>query len=123
MKTTLIVITAITFILFIALVTCMIKHSRLSLEMAIVSDHVDIICASENTAMNSVPKETIEHLKYIATYYPAGSRLEPGGRAEKIVETVRKMAVGNIITHLKQTTGKDFGSDTHAWIEYFKSSK
>lgn len=109
--------------LIILCLKCMYQHSRTVYELAIALGHVEIICESENVALKSEPKEAIKRLNYIVNYYPAGTRLRKGGRAEKIVEIVRNQAEKNIILHLKRITGKDYGDEPEIWIEKMGDNK
>jgi hypothetical protein len=66
------------------------------------------------------PSECISNLEYIINYYPSGTKQIEGHRLDQIVETARAGAVREVISYLREKTGKDFGDDPQVWLDAIK---
>jgi hypothetical protein len=69
-------------------------------------------------AVASVPRAA-DLLSSIAGYYPSGSRLDHGCRADRVLERHRAYVIAQVIARLRTETGLDLGPKPEAWIRHF----
>ena len=119
-----IVIWLLLFVISCLCVFLGIKYTILKLEVAFARGQVttfEVMRASSQTETNA--NKIAEALEYVINYYPSGSKQRQRSSLDSIVETARSNAVTAIISRLRMTTGKDFGTDPNAWLKEYLSGR
>ncbi|MCK9316228.1 MAG: hypothetical protein M0Q48_08815 [Verrucomicrobia bacterium] len=96
------------------------SYGMLMIRVAMAREQVMIFEYSRDEGIKKEPAECISHLQYIINYYPSGSKQIEGHRLDQIVETARAGAVREVISYLREKTGKDFGDDPQVWLDAIK---
>ena len=65
------------------------------------------------------PQEIIVDMENTINARSSPIRQSPGSGLDRMVERARRLAVADIVLHLKQTTGVDLGDDPQRWIEKY----
>lgn len=96
------------------------SYGMLMIRVAMAHEQVMIFEYSRVQGIKEEPAECISCLKYIINYYPSGSKQIEGHPLDQIVETARAGAAREVISYLREKTGKDFGDDPQAWLDAIK---
>ena len=75
--------------------------------------------ARERGLHNSRPEDIVGCIEGTLNYYPSGTKQTAGSHLDRMVERARRLAVDDMIRHLKSVTGVDLGNDPQKWIERF----
>lgn len=60
-----------------------------------------------------------DSMEGVLQYYPTGTKQISGSRLDQLVEFARQAVLREMITHLRELTGKDLGDDPGPWIEAY----
>jgi hypothetical protein len=79
--------------------------------------------AMEKGLQSSRPEDIVGYMNGIMNYYPTGTKQTTGSHLDHMVERARRLAVDDLIRHLKSKTGLELGNDPEKWIERFGTEK
>jgi hypothetical protein len=102
--------------ILLALTVCYF-HLELTLRVLLAQEQVQVFSAMCEQAHRGDTQQAMGCLEYVVNYYPSGTKQVQGSTLDDIVETSRKLAIENIITVLRQKSGKDLGSDPKVWLQ------
>jgi hypothetical protein len=68
--------------MFILLFKCYYEHIPLSLRVAFADDQIQIFDEMRTKALRSSPSEAVNHLEYVVSYYPSGTKQISGSRLD-----------------------------------------
>jgi len=91
----------------------------LKVHVAFASEQVHIFDEMRDQALHSDASGAAGCLEYVVSYYPSGTKQEPGSRLDRMVETARSQSVREILAYLRTKTGEDLGNDPEAWIKKY----
>ncbi|HQC42416.1 MAG TPA: hypothetical protein PLV91_02975 [Verrucomicrobiota bacterium] len=92
----------------------------LDLRVKFAREQIMIFKQMREEGIKEEPAECVSCLGYIINYYPSGSKQIEGHPLDQIVETARAGAAREVISYLREKTGKDFGDDPQAWLDAIK---
>jgi hypothetical protein len=75
--------------------------------------------ARDKALQSSRPEDIVQCVEGTLNYYPSGSKQTTGSHLDQMVERARRLAVDDMIRHLKSKTGLELGNDPTKWIERF----
>jgi hypothetical protein len=79
--------------------------------------------ARDNALQSNRPEYIVGCIEGTLNYFPSGSKQTTGSLLDRMVERARRLAVDDMIRHLKGKTGLDLGNDPKKWIERFAVSR
>ncbi len=95
------------------------SHGWLTLRVAFADEQIEIFHEMRTQALQGNASQAAGCLEYVVVYYPSGSKQETGSRLDRIVERERSLAVRDILSFLRSTTGEDLGEDPQLWIQTY----
>lgn len=93
------------------------RWGRLSVRSHFAQEQIEIFYNMREQSLAATPERAIEFLRYTVTYYPSGTKQDPGGDLDDAVETVRRNVILDILADLRTKTGTDYGDDPEVWIQ------
>jgi len=98
------------------------RLSKITIESAIACQQIQLFFESENRAVKGTTAENLQELEFVTNYYPSGSRLEKGGRFDRLVESARAEVAAHIISHIEFLTGNNLGNDPVEVIKFLNNN-
>jgi hypothetical protein len=97
-----------------------VRHGWLHVQAALAEEQTLYFeQAREQGLASSRPEDIVRAIEGALDYYPSGSKQTTGSHLDRMVERARRLAVGDMIGHLRKTTGLELGNDPQKWIERF----
>ena len=101
-----------------------VRHSWLHVQAALAEEQTLYFEeAREKGLQSSRPEDIVGCIKGTLNYYPSGSKQTTGSPLDRMVERARRLAVDDMIRHLKGKSGLDLGNEPNKWIERFGKSR
>lgn len=102
-----------------ALLLSLLNSIRHNLEVAAMCEQSEIFLEVYSDCLDGDVLQNANRLRYIANYYPAGTKHMAGTMPSRIVESARKLAMAAIICDLRHKTEINLGDDPELWIKRF----
>lgn len=97
-----------------------VRHGFLQVQSALAEEQTLYFeQAREQGLESSRPEDIVGCIEGTLRYYPSGSKQTTGSHLDRMVERARRLAVEDLIRHLKNKTDLDLGNDPQKWIERF----
>ncbi len=95
------------------------NYASTTIRVAFASEQTKIFEEMRTRALQTDATGAAACLEYVVGYYPSGTKQVTGSRLDRIVEHERSLAVRDIVTLLRTTTGEDLGDNPGAWIQKY----
>lgn len=97
-----------------------VRHGWLHAQTALAEDQTLMFEECREKALqSSSPQDIVGCIEQTLIYYPSGSKQTTGSHLDRMVERARRLAVDDMIRHLRTETGIDLGNDPQKWIARF----
>jgi hypothetical protein len=106
-----------------------VRNTSSSIQLSLADEQTEVFAAMVVNASESLRKnpaavgDAVRSLEYVHNYYPSGTKQTLGSRLDRIIERSRSLAELQIITLLRDATGRDFGTDPDAWIQEIETTR
>jgi len=95
------------------------SHILLKVRVGWAFGQTEIFEQMRTQALRSGPAGASSCLDYVVSYYPSGTKQEPGSPLDLMVERERMRVARDIIGHLRSETGEDLGESPAVWIQRY----
>jgi hypothetical protein len=97
-----------------------VRHGWLHVQAALAEEQTLYFEQARDQGLaSSRPEDIVQCIEGTLNYYPSGSKQTTGSHLDGMVERARRLAVDDMIRHLRNKTGLDLGNDPQKWIERF----